>query len=233
MEEALKPHIVICHGLNNRAEVMNDLEQFFSHLGFVCIKMTLKGHGKQIERVSSKHWINDIVSAYQQIPEDAPKFFCGFSIGCLAHHAASRQHNLNWSFSWYFSPALYLRWPVYLLKIPAIFPELKLPSFAHKDYRAHRWLPCRYYRGLFDLNRQVDMSQQSNIHILMSPKDEVISYKKTSLNLPDQLKFTNIRLTKMNTKDSYHLTVPYKILVKKDIEMLESSIRDDLKKITS
>ncbi len=206
---------------------MNDLEEFFSQQGFVCYKITLKGHGKEVENVQAEDWTDDILTAYNQLPADAPKFFCGFSLGCLSHHIASLKHQLKWDFSWYISPALQLKWIVYILKIPCLIPSLKLPSFAHEDYKAHKWLPCRYYKAMFKLNAQKNILAISNTRILMSPKDEVISFKKTTRSISKDIGLTSLRETKKRSKDSFHLIPPYALLKDKDREILETSIKSD------
>jgi len=209
--------VILCHGLNNTSRVMLALETLFKSKGYDTFNIKLTGHEDGLKQVNAELWKNDLRQAYASvIKSDKQPIFCGFSLGCMIHHALTIEDQLRWEHSFYFAPAIKVRLFINLIKLLYPFKSSRLPSFGDKAYKAHKRLYASYYKGMTDLQKAyANQKPQTNITSFQSKKDEVISFRSTKKMLNEH-KIYAIKSHKKSWKESYHLITNSEVLSSED-----------------
>ena len=201
--ESLKGVVLLTHGLNLRPSKMDQLAQFLRENHYIVLRLALPGHRENIQeqqRIKDRDWINTYLEAIEVCQKLKKKFHLplyslNYSLGSLVHlnsvleinkmKTSNRRNPFKKSIL--LAPAAWSKWftswPHLLFFLPDSFG---IKSFSHEDYRVEGTTSLAQYRALLKLQKKwsaelganVSYLQSEPLHIIMHPKDELISLKK-------------------------------------------------------
>lgn len=188
--------IMLVHGLNADASVMDDLANYFTHHNFVVYRLGLTGHYESdkvkrlenFQKVTAQRWKTDVKLAWQKVVKNhprLPKYLLGYSLGGLVAASLGNEGLIKPKKYVFLTPALQLNWYTHLVKI--FFPfskKLLIPSINSNKYTANSGTPIQAYVSLFDIYREFhefEDFKKINIEslVLLEEGDPLISESAT------------------------------------------------------
>jgi esterase/lipase len=219
----LKGIALVIHGLNLRPEKMESIIEILTGTGIDALNLSLRGHGQNYSQLDGRNdaqarlnafksvsyelWRDEIYAAYniakrRSIQNSVPLFFVGFSFGALMGvDLLASMPEVEFNRMVLFAPGLKIHSRYQIVRVLAPFPELTLPSFSIKSYRANDGTPVAAYNALLDSLKHLDNNLNLKINvptlIFIDKKDEFVSFdelKKLAENEDlDQWKFQVVK----------------------------------------
>ena len=181
--------ILVIHGMNNHAGMMDPLIRVVNGCGFVGARLTLAGHdcipSTKFDG-SLNCWLDDVQCAYKNIVERYPNAKVsglGFSLGGALLVASVDQNTaIRFEKLILLAPAIRLRWYLRLLQPFCFLARFKysVPNFVPAAYRTYRFSPVTSYASTSDVVKGVtclknpDRFSATKVLLAMSPKDGLL-----------------------------------------------------------
>lgn len=180
---------LICHGLNTDPKRMNALGDFLESEGIETFRMKLTGHcedPQKFKEVSSSLWLKELYDTYLKAKARSqelgvPLYYLGYSLGGALNAALMQsQEDVKYDKIFLFAPALAIRKTSYLIRLfKPLGKKFIIPSFAPKDYTAHKGISGAAYDALFDVIALPRKEKYSKLNvptqIFIDPMDELVS----------------------------------------------------------
>lgn len=220
---------VVCHGLNNRPEVMDEIIKELNANNFGAVRVTLTGHGespKEKHKASATKWLQEISDATEKAKElsKTKKIFAvGFSLGA-ALEALSVDRGLEYKRMVFFAPSIRLNFTSQLARIirPLSYFNIALLSLMPEEYRRFKHPSARSYDALFDVVDEISNPQNANrlndipTKIFMSEDDELISFSRTERWI-NQNQLTNWSIQKVDPKPTLESSLNHLVIDEKTL----------------
>lgn len=152
--------------------------------------VNLCGHDHETKYVSltQQHWLDDIATAYedaQKLYSPLPLYFVAYSTGALAISGfVAQSQGKPFQAGVFLAPAFALTWRAQLVRLltPLRFLQLRLPSLAPRQLRAHHSTSLHAYHAMYSLwqglRSATGTSYLNQIPVLIyaNPDDELVSF---------------------------------------------------------
>ena len=189
-----KAHVLMLHGLNNKASVMLELARDLCASNFRVTIAELRGHNPEapeesFKTVDARQWLEDFEVAASAVLSQAelsgtPAHIVAYSLGALVSEAAMSRKSYDFKKIVYLAPAIGVKWYAHLLRALPLFDSAVFKSRSIPEARAHSGTSMAAYRALFDLRKLVYDSKFLGSSLIphlvfLSQGDELVSAKRT------------------------------------------------------
>jgi len=206
---------VVAPGLNIRPSAMMAIIKVLNDLGSDAFLVNFSDiHPRDGDPAA---WENDFLERYDAArlvadQHKVPLHFIGYSLGALLgqYLLSSGKDNMRFDKEILLAPATAMKLPTPLKSaVSFLNGNMKIMSFAPKEYRLYDWLPAKIYKTMIRWEQSILMVGFGNLNIptliFIDPKDELISFKKIRKQI-EQFELTNYQCIPLESNLSHRAT---------------------------
>ncbi len=191
--DELNGAVLVAHGLNNKAKVMDALISVLVDQGFHCLRISLHEEATGSSSVSPERigedWIDTMTNAYAELVErypGSPIYNLSYSLGALVSiRFLDINHGAEFESMVLIAPPAALTWTASLVRFltPLARFGIALPSAAPVEVRARRGTPLMEYAAMLQMLNQIQsLAEQEKLDqiqtlVVLDKNDELVSYE--------------------------------------------------------